>query len=53
MTVQEYIDELRDLCNEYRENAAASSDEEGMIVWQEKAFTLALAMAKARGIDKL
>ena len=53
MTVQEYICELRDLCNEYRENAAASADEESTIVWQEKAFTLALAMAKARGIDRI
>lgn len=51
MTVQQYIDELDELVEKYRNKAACSSDETDKMVWQEKAFTLALARSKARGID--
>lgn len=52
MTVQQYIDELGELVEKYRNEAACSSDETDRMVWEEKAFTLALARAKARGIDQ-
>lgn len=52
MTVQQYIGELDELVEKYRNEAARASDETDKMVWEEKAFTLALARSKAIGIGQ-